>query len=151
MNFIPAVSIPSKDGNKNYDIFSLLLSERIIFITGEINDELASLVISEMLYLEAISKDAKINIYINSPGGAVSSGLAIYDVMKKIKCPISTIGIGICASMGAFLLSSGTKGLRYAYENCDIMIHQPLGGTNGQVSDLEITTRYFIKIKDKIT
>lgn len=150
MNFIPAVSIPSKDGNKNYDIFSLLLSERIIFITGEINDELASLVISEMLYLEAISKDAKINIYINSPGGAVSSGLAIYDVMKKIKCPISTIGIGICASMGAFLLSSGTKGLRYAYENCDIMIHQPLGGTNGQVSDLEITTRYFMKIKDKI-
>ena len=150
MNFIQAVSIPSKDGNKNYDIFSLLLSERIIFITGEINDELASLVISEMLYLEAISKDAKINIYINSPGGAVSSGLAIYDVMKKIKCPISTIGIGICASMGAFLLSSGTKGLRYAYENCDIMIHQPLGGTNGQVSDLEITTRYFMKIKDKI-
>lgn len=150
MNFIPAVSIPSKDGNKNYDIFSLLLSERIIFITGEINDELASLVISEMLYLEAISKDTKINIYINSPGGAVSSGLAIYDVMKKIKCPISTIGIGICASMGAFLLSSGTKGLRYAYENCDIMIHQPLGGTNGQVSDLEITTRYFMKIKDKI-
>ena len=150
MNFIPAVSILSKDGNKNYDIFSLLLSERIIFITGEINDELASLVISEMLYLEAISKDAKINIYINSPGGAVSSGLAIYDVMKKIKCPISTIGIGICASMGAFLLSSGTKGLRYAYENCDIMIHQPLGGTNGQVSDLEITTRYFMKIKDKI-
>ena len=150
MNFIPAVSIPSKDGNKNYDIFSLLLSERIIFITGEINDELASLVISEMLYLEAISKDAKISIYINSPGGAVSSGLAIYDVMKKIKCPISTIGIGICASMGAFLLSSGTKGLRYAYENCDIMIHQPLGGTNGQVSDLEITTRYFMKIKDKI-
>lgn len=150
MNFIPAVSIPSKDGNKNYDIFSLLLSERIIFITGEINDELASLVISEMLYLEAISKDTKINIYINSPGGAVSSGLAIYDVMKKIKCPISTIGIGICASMGAFLLSSGTKGLRYAYENCDIMIHQPLGGINGQVSDLEITTRYFMKIKDKI-
>lgn len=150
MNFIPAVSIPSKDGNKNYDIFSLLLSERIIFITGEINDEIASLVISEMLYLEALSPDSQINIYINSPGGAVSSGLAIYDVMKKIKCPISTIGIGICASMGAFLLSSGTKGLRYAYENCDIMIHQPLGGTNGQVSDLEIMTRYFIKIKDKI-
>ena len=150
MNFIPAVSIPSKDGNKNYDIFSLLLSERIIFITGEINDEIASLVISEMLYLEALSPDSQINIYINSPGGAVSSGLAIHDVMKKIKCPISTIGIGICASMGAFLLSSGTKGLRYAYENCDIMIHQPLGGTNGQVSDLEIMTRYFIKIKDKI-
>lgn len=149
MNFIPAVSIPSKDGNKNYDIFSLLLSQRIIFVTGEINDELSSLVISEILYLDALSNE-QINIYINSPGGSVSSGLAIYDVMKKVKSPVSTVGIGLCASMGAFLLSSGTKGLRYAYENCDIMIHQPLGGTNGQVSDLEIMTNYFIKIKNKI-
>ena len=143
MNFIPAVTLKNKDGIKNSDIFSMLLSERIIFLTGEINDQLASLIISQILYLQAINQQERINIYINSPGGEVNAGLAIYDVIKTCPCPVSTIGIGLCASMGALLLSSGTKGLRFAYENCEIMIHQPLGGTNGQVSDLEIITKRF--------
>ena len=150
MTFIPAVSFKNKDGIKNYDIYSMLLSERIIFITGEINDDLASVIVSEILYLQAISSKEQITIYINSPGGEVNAGLAIYDVMKSSSCPISTIGIGICASMGAILLSSGTKGKRYAYENCEIMIHQPLGGTNGQVSDLEIMTKRFLQIKNNL-
>lgn len=150
MNFIPAVTLKNKDGIKNSDIFSMLLSERIIFLTGEINDQLASLIISQILYLQAINQEEKINIYINSPGGEVNAGLAIYDVIKSCPCPISTIGIGLCASMGALLLSSGTKGLRCAYENCEIMIHQPLGGTNGQVSDLEIMTKRFSLLKDNL-
>ena len=150
MNFIPAVTLKNKDGIKNSDIFSMLLSERIIFLTGEINDQLASLIISQILYLQAINQQERINIYINSPGGEVNVGLAIYDVIKACPCPISTIGIGLCASMGALLLSSGTKGLRFAYENCEIMIHQPLGGTNGQVSDLEIMTKRFSILKDNL-
>ena len=150
MNFIPAVTLKNKDGIKNSDIFSMLLSERIIFLTGEINDQLASLIISQILYLQAINQQERINIYINSPGGEVNAGLAIYDVIKACPCPISTIGIGLCASMGALLLSSGTKGLRFAYENCEIMIHQPLGGTNGQVSDLEIMTKRFSILKDNL-
>lgn len=150
MNFIPAVTLKNKDGIKNSDIFSMLLSERIIFLTGEINDQLASLIISQILYLQAINQQERINIYINSPGGEVNAGLAIYDVIKACPCPISTIGIGLCASMGALLLSSGTKGLRFAYENCEIMIHQPLGGTNGQVSDLEIMTKRFSTLKDNL-
>jgi ATP-dependent Clp protease protease subunit len=148
MNFIPAVSLKNKDGLKNYDIYSMLLSERIIFLTGEINEELASLIVSEILYLQAVKPKDQITIYINSPGGEVNAGLAIYDAIKASTCPISTIGIGLCASMGAIILSSGTKGLRYAYENCEIMIHQPLGGTNGQVSDLEIMTKRFSQLKD---
>lgn len=150
MNFIPAVSIKNNDGIKNFDIYSMLLSERIIFIVGEINDELASLIISEILYLQAINPKKQITIYINSPGGEVNAGLAIYDVIKSSSCPISTVGIGLCASMGAILLSSGTKGLRYAFENCEIMIHQPLGGTNGQVSDLEIMTKRFSYLKENL-
>lgn len=148
MAFIPAVTLKSKDGIKNSDIFSMLLSERIIFITGEINDELASLIVAQILYLQAIDAKEQITIYINSPGGEVNAGLAIYDAIKASSCPISTIGIGLCASMGAVLLSSGSKGLRYAYENCEIMIHQPLGGTNGQVSDLEIMTHRFSVLKN---
>ena len=150
MNFIPAVTLKNKDGIKNSDIFSMLLSERIVFLTGEINDQLASLIISQILYLQAINQQERINIYINSPGGEVNAGLAIYDVIKTCPCPVSTIGIGLCASMGALLLSSGTKGLRFAYENCEIMIHQPLGGTNGQVSDLEIMTKRFSILKDNL-
>ncbi len=150
MPLIPAVSIQSYDGVKNYDLFSLLLSERIIVLSGEINDEIASLIISEILYLSASSPREKITIYINSPGGSVSAGLAIYDAMKISPCIIETIGVGLCASMGAFLLSSGTKGHRYSYPNCEIMIHQPLGGTNGQVSDLEIMTKRFIFLKEKL-
>ena len=138
MNFIPAVTLKNKDGIKQSDIYSMLLGERIIFLIGEINDQVASLITSQIIYLQAINPKEQITIYINSPGGEVNAGLAIYDVIKSSSCPISTIGIGLCASMGAVLLSSGTKGLRYAYENCEIMIHQPLGGTNGQVSDLEI-------------
>ena len=151
MNYIPSVTIPGKDENKIYDLYSMLLSERIIFITGEINDTLASTIVSEIIYLSAVSQKKKITIYINSPGGEVNSGLAIYDAMKNSPCPIETIGIGLCASMGALLLSSGDKGLRKAYKNCEIMIHQPLGGTNGQVSDIEIMTKRFAYLKEQIT
>lgn len=147
MNFIPAVTLKNKDGIKQSDIYSMLLGERIIFLIGEINDQVASLITSQIIYLQAINPKEQITIYINSPGGEVNAGLAIYDVIKSSSCPISTIGIGLCASMGAVLLSSGTKGLRYAYENCEIMIHQPLGGTNGQVSDLEIMTKRFLTLK----
>ena len=148
MNIIPAVSISSFEGNKNYDLYSLLLKERIIMLCGEINDDVASIISAELLYLNAIDSNEKITMYINSPGGSVSSGLAIYDIMKTISAPIETIGLGLCASMGAFLLSSGT--IRKAHENCEIMIHQPLGGTNGQVSDLEIMTQRFIALKNKL-
>lgn len=151
MNYIPSVTIPGKDENKVYDLYSMLLSERIIFITGEINDTLASTIVSEIIYLSAASQKEKITIYINSPGGEVNSGLAIYDAMKASPCPIETIGSGLCASMGALLLSSGDKGLRKAYQNCEIMIHQPLGGTNGQVSDIEIMTKRFAYLKEQIT
>lgn len=151
MNFIPSVSVPGKDENKIYDLYSLLLSERIIFITGEINDVLASNIVSQIIYLSAVSQKKKISIYINSPGGEVNSGLAIYDAMKSSPCPIETIGIGLCASMGALLLSSGDKGLRKAYPNCEIMIHQPLGGTNGQVSDIEIMTKRLASLKEQLT
>lgn len=151
MNFIPSVSVPGKDENKIYDLYSLLLSERIIFITGEINDVLASNIVSQIIYLSAVSQKKKISIYINSPGGEVNSGLAIYDAMKSSPCPIETIGIGLCASMGALLLSSGDKGLRKAYPNCEIMIHQPLGGTNGQVSDIEIMAKRLASLKEQLT
>lgn len=151
MNYIPSVTIPGKDENKVYDLYSMLLSERIIFLTGEINDAMASTIVSEIIYLSAASQKEKITIYINSPGGEVNAGLAIYDAMKASPCPIETIGLGLCASMGALLLSSGDKGLRKAYENCEIMIHQPLGGTNGQVSDIEIMTRRFALLKEQIT
>ena len=151
MHYIPSVSIPTYEGNKNFDIYSMLLYERIIFISGEITADLASLIVSEILYLEAMSEEEKITIYINSPGGEVNAGLAIYDAIMHCKCPVSTIGTGLCASMGAIILSSGDEGLRYAYENCEIMIHQPLGGSEGQVSDLEIMTKRFIYLKNKLT
>lgn len=151
MNIIPAVTISNFDGSKNYDLFSLLLKERIIMLVGEINDDLASIITAELIFLNASSPNEKITMYINSPGGSVSSGLAIYDVMKNISSPVETIGLGMCASMGAFLLSSGAKGLRKAFDNCEIMIHQPLGGSNGQVSDLEIMTNRFIYLKNKLT
>lgn len=151
MNIIPAVSISNYDGIKNFDLISLLLSERIIMLVGEIDDEMSNIIVSELLYLNAISPEEKITIYINSPGGSVTAGFAIYDVMKNISCPIETIGLGICASMAAFLLSSGSPGLRKAYDNCEIMIHQPLGGSNGQVSDIEIMTKRYIFLKNKIS
>ena len=150
MNIIPAVTLSSFEGTKSYDIFSLLLKERIIILNGEINDDIANVIIAELLYLNASSPKEKITIYINSPGGSVTSGLAIYDIIKSLNCVVETIGVGMCASMGAFLLSSGTKGHRRAYKNCEIMIHQPLGGSNGQVSDLEIMTNRFKYLKDKL-
>lgn len=150
MPIIPAININNYDGTKTYDLYSLLLSERIIFLSGEVNDDMANLIVSEILYLTANDGKSPITIYINSPGGSVTSGLAIYDAMKISSCPIKTIGVGLCASMGAFLLSSGTKGYRFCYPNAEVMIHQPLGGSEGQVTDLEIMTKRFSKIKRKL-
>ena len=132
-----------------YDIYSKLLKERIIFIEGEINDETANLVVSELLYLDSISND-DINIYINSPGGSITAGMAIYDTMNYIKSDTVTIGIGLCASMAAFLLSSGTKGKRYSLSNTEIMIHEPLGGVNGQATEIKIVAERILKIKKKL-
>lgn len=132
-----------------YDIYSKLLKERIIFIEGEINDEKANLVVSELLYLDSISND-DINIYINSPGGSITAGIAIYDTMNYIKSDCVTIGIGLCASMAAFLLSSGTRGKRCSLNNTEIMIHEPLGGVNGQATEIKIVAERILKIKKKL-
>ena len=132
-----------------YDIYSKLLKERIIFIEGEINDEKANLVVSELLYLDSISND-DINIYINSPGGSITAGMAIYDTMNYIKSDCVTIGIGLCASMAAFLLSSGTRGKRCSLSNTEIMIHEPLGGVNGQATEIKIVAERILKIKKKL-
>ena len=132
-----------------YDIYSKLLKERIIFIEGEINDEKANLVVSELLYLDSISND-DINIYINSPGGSITAGMAIYDTMNYIKSDCVTIGIGLCASMAAFLLSSGTRGKRCSLNNTEIMIHEPLGGVNGQATEIKIVAERILKIKKKL-
>ena len=137
-------------GERSYDIYSKLLEERIIFITGEINDAVANTVVAELLYLEAKDSTKDIDIYINSPGGSVTSGLAIYDTMNFIKCDVSTICIGMAASMAAFLLSSGKKGKRYALPSSEIMIHQPLGGAQGQASDIAIQAEHIIKIKQRM-
>lgn len=150
MNLVPMVIEQSGRGERSYDIYSRLLEERIIFITGEINDTTADIVVAQLIYLEGKDADKPINIYINSPGGSVSAGLAIYDTMNYIKCDISTICIGLAASMGAFLLSSGTKGMRYALPNAEIMIHQPLGGTSGQASDVAIHAEHILKTKEKL-
>lgn len=150
MRYIPAVNVKSYDGNNSYDLYSLLLKERIIMLTGEIDDSLSEIICSELIYLNAKDQELPISIYIDSPGGSVTSGMAIYDVMKSIEAPIKTIGLGLCASMAAFLLSSGDKGYRYAYPNAEIMIHQPIGQTQGQVSDLEIMTKRFISLKKKL-
>lgn len=132
-----------------YDIYSKLLKERIIFIEGEINDEKSNLVVSELLYLDSISND-DINIYINSPGGSITAGMAIYDTMNYIKSDCVTIGIGLCASMAAFLLSSGTRGKRCSLNNTEIMIHEPLGGVNGQATEIKIVAERILKIKKKL-
>ncbi len=150
MPVIPAINIKGSDGNYSYDIYSLLLKERIIMLTGEINDALSEVVVAELIYLNAIDQKAPITIYIDSPGGSVTSGMAIYDVMRSINAPIRTIALGLAASMGAFLLATGTKGYRCAYKNAEIMIHQPLGQTQGQVTDLKIMTDRFIKIKSTL-
>ena len=150
MRYIPAVNVKSYDGNSSYDLYSLLFKERIIMLTGEIDDTLSEIVCSELIFLNAKDQELPISIYIDSPGGSVTAGMAIYDVMKAIEAPIKTIGLGLCASMAAFLLSSGDKGYRYAYPNAEIMIHQPIGQTQGQVSDLEIMTKRFISLKNKL-
>ena len=150
MFIIPNVIEKSFDGERHYDIFSLLLNERIILLTGEIDDNVASVVVAQILYLASKDEKKDIQIYINSPGGSVTAGMAIYDTMQYLKNDISTICIGLAASMGAFLLSSGTKGKRYALPNSEIMIHQPLGGVQGQVSDIEISTKRLLKVKKRL-
>lgn len=150
MNLIPTVSQISGNIEKSMDIYSLLLEERIIILNGEIDDTLAMNIVAQLLYLYNKNSSKDISLYINSPGGSISAGMAIYDTMNFIKCDVSTIGIGMCASMGAFLLSSGKKGKRYALKNSEIMIHQPLGGAKGQVSDISIVTKRLISIKNNI-
>ena len=150
MSLIPMVVEQTDRGERSYDIYSTLLEERIIFITGEINDAVANTVVAELLYLEAKDSTKDIDIYINSPGGSVTSGLAIYDTMNFIKCDVSTICIGMAASMAAFLLSSGKKGKRYALPSSEIMIHQPLGGAQGQASDIKIQAEHILALKKKL-
>ena len=147
---VPMVVDQSGAGERSYDIYSRLLEDRIIFLTGEIDDNTANIVIAQLIYLEGKNPDKDIFFYINSPGGSVSAGMAIYDTMKYIKCDVSTICVGLAASMGAFLLSSGTKGKRFALPNSEIMIHQPLGGAQGQASDIEIQAKHIKNIKNKL-
>ncbi len=150
MALIPMVIDQTDRGERSYDIYSKLLEERIIFITGEINDALANTVVAQLLYLEAKAPQKDITMYINSPGGSVSAGLAIYDTMNYISCDVVTICIGMAASMGAFLLSSGAKGKRYSLPSSEIMIHQPLGGAQGQASDIKIQAEHILKTKKKL-
>ncbi len=150
MALIPYVIEQTGRGERSYDIYSRLLKDRIIFIGEEIDEHIASLVVAQLLFLEAEDPEKDICIYINSPGGSVTAGMAIYDTMKYIKPDISTICIGMAASMGAFLLSSGTKGKRYALPNAEIMIHQPLGGVRGQASDIQIHAEWMLKTKQKL-
>ena len=150
MSLVPYVVEQTSRGERSYDIFSRLLNDRIIFLSEEVNDVTASLVVAQMLYLEAQDPDKDIQFYINSPGGSVTAGLAIYDTMQYIKCDVSTICIGLAASMGAFLLSSGAKGKRIALPNAEIMIHQPSGGAQGQATDIEIHAEQIIAIKRRL-
>lgn len=147
---VPMVVDQTTSGERSYDIYSRLLEDRIIFLTGEINDAVANTVVAQLIYLEAKNPDKEVHLYINSPGGSVSAGLAIYDTIKFVKCPVSTICIGLCASMAAVLLSSGTKGKRLCLPNSEVMIHQPLGGVQGQATDIEITAKHILKIKEKL-
>ncbi len=150
MNLIPMVVDRTDSGERSFDIYSRLLEDRVVFLSGEINDDVANLVVAQLIYLESKDPTKDICLYINSPGGSVSAGLAIYDTMNYIRCDVSTICIGLAASMGAFLLSSGTKGKRFALPNSEIMIHQVLGGAQGQATDVEIQTKQLLKIKQKL-
>lgn len=147
---VPYVIENTGKGERSYDIYSRLLEDRIIFLTGEINDAVADSVVAQLIFLEGKDPNKDISLYINSPGGSVSAGLAIYDTMNYIKCDVSTICIGLAASMGAFLLSSGAKGKRYSLPNSEIMIHQPLGGAQGQASDIKIQADHIIKTKRRL-
>jgi len=150
MALVPTVIQQTNHGERAYDIYSRLLNDRIIFLADEVNDTTASLVVAQLLYLESQDADKDISFYINSPGGSVSAGLAIYDTMNYIKCDVSTICVGMAASMGAFLLSAGAKGKRLALPNSEIMIHQPLGGYQGQASDIKIHSEHILRTKDKL-
>ena len=150
MTLIPMVVDRTDSGERSFDIYSRLLEDRVIFLSGQVTNELANLVVAQLIYLESKDPTKDISLYINSPGGEVTAGLAIYDTMKYIRCDVSTICIGMAASMGAFLLSSGAKGKRYALPNSEIMIHQVLGGSQGQASDVEIQTKQLLKIKRKL-
>ena len=150
MSLVPYVVEQTSRGERSYDIFSRLLNERIVMLCEEVNDTTASLVVAQLLYLEAQDPDKDIQFYINSPGGSVTAGLAIYDTMQYIKAAVSTICIGMAASMGAFLLSSGAKGKRIALPNAEIMIHQPSGGSQGQATDIQIQAAHILRIKEKL-
>ena len=150
MSLVPYVVEQTNRGERSYDIFSRLLNDRIIFLGEEVNATTASLVVAQMLYLEAQDPDKDIQLYINSPGGSVTDGMAIYDTMQYVKCDVSTICVGMAASMGAFLLSSGAKGKRIALPNAEIMIHQPSAGTQGKVTDMEIDVEHFLRIKKNL-
>ncbi len=150
MPLVPTVIETTNRGERAYDIYSRLLNDRIVFLTDEVNDYTSSLVVAQLLFLEQQDPDKPINLYINSPGGSVTAGLAIYDTMNYIKCDVHTICIGMAASMGAFLLSSGAKGHRSALPNSDILIHQPLGGMQGQASDIKIHADHIIKTREKL-
>lgn len=150
MALVPMVVEQTNRGERSYDIYSRLLNDRIIILSDEVNDATASLVVAQLLYLEAQDPDKDIELYINSPGGSVSAGMAIYDTMNFVKCDVSTICIGMAASMGAFLLSSGAKGKRFALPNSEIMIHQPLGGAQGQASDIKIHAEHILRTRDNL-
>ena len=150
MSFIPYVVEQTSRGERSFDIFSRLLNDRIIFLSEEVNDTTASLIVAQLLYLEAQDPDKDIQFYINSPGGSVTAGMAIYDTMKYIKCDVATICVGMAASMGAFLLSAGTKGKRLALPNAEIMIHQPSAGTQGQITDMAIHMKRLQTIKERM-
>lgn len=150
MSLVPMVIEQTNRGERSFDIYSRLLKDRIIFLGEEVNDVTASLVVAQMLFLEAEDPDKDISLYINSPGGSITSGMAIYDTMQYIKCDVSTICIGMAASMGAFLLAAGAKGKRFALPNSEIMIHQPLGGMQGQATDIKIHADRIIKIKETL-
>lgn len=150
MSLVPMVVDQTNRGERSYDIYSRLLKDRIIFLGEEVNEVTASLTVAQMLFLEAEDPEKDIQLYINSPGGSVTAGLAIYDTMQYIKCDVATICIGMAASMGAFLLAGGTKGKRSALPNAEIMIHQPLGGTKGQATEIEIAARHILKTREKL-
>lgn len=149
---IIAPSFFEKEGNieKHYDLFSRLLKDRIVLLFNEVNDDAAAAIVAQLLYLESIDPEADIHLYINSPGGSVSAGLGIYDTMRRLKCDVSTICVGNASSMGAFLLAAGTKGKRYALANSQVMIHQVLGGMQGQASDIEIEAAHIVKVKNRL-
>jgi ATP-dependent Clp protease protease subunit len=150
MSLVPYVIEQTSRGERSYDIYSRLLKERIIFLGEEVNDTSASIVVAQLLFLEAEDPEKDIQIYINSPGGSVTAGMAIYDTMKYVKCDVSTICIGMAASMGAFLLAGGTKGKRMALPNAEIMIHQPSGGSQGQATEIEIAAKHILRTKEKL-